>query len=174
MVFAVAACAAHPTATNAPTGTPTRTLDAGQAGPTGPTERATVVFVNDGDTIRVEIEDGRGTQPVRYIGIDAPENGGPYVPVEPFGPEAKHANSEFVDQQAVVLEQDVSETDRFGRLLRYVWLDRPDGWLMVNEELVRQGLATVTTFPPDVRYVDRLRAVQQAARDAGRGVWSAD
>ncbi len=70
----------------------------------------------------------------------------------------------------VALERDVSERDRFGRLLRYVYL--ADG-RMVNELLVAEGFATVATFPPDVKYVDRLREAESAARAALRGLWSA-
>ena len=67
------------------------------------------------------------------------------------------------------LERDVSELDRFGRLLRYAWL--PDGRL-VNEVLVAEGLAVVDTFPPDVKYVDRFLAAQSSAREAGLGQWA--
>jgi nuclease-like protein/excalibur calcium-binding domain-containing protein len=65
------------------------------------------------------------------------------------------------------LEKDISETDRYGRLLRYVYV----GDLMVNEELLRLGLAQVATFPPDVKYVDRFLEVQRQAQAAGVGMW---
>ena len=125
---------------------------------------AKVVKVVDGDTIDVLI-DGREYR-VRYILIDTPEV---FDPVEPFGPEATEANRRLVSGQTVGLEIDVSETDRFGRLLRYVYL--PDGRL-VNEELLRQGLAVLATFPPDVKYVDRFRQVEAEARAAGAGLWA--
>jgi len=63
----------------------------------------------------------------------------------------------------------VSETDRFGRLLRYVWI----GDEMVNARLIEEGYAAVSTFPPDVRYQDLLLGLQREARDAGRGLWGA-
>ena len=69
------------------------------------------------------------------------------------------------------LEKDVSETDQFARLLRYVWLVDGDRWTLVDLELVRQGYAQVETDPPDVRYADRFVAAQRAARDAGLGLW---
>ena len=66
------------------------------------------------------------------------------------------------------LEKDVSETDRYGRLLRYVWLS--DG-TMVNATLVAEGYAQVFTYPPDVRYVDRFLGLQREARAENRGLW---
>ena len=69
----------------------------------------------------------------------------------------------------VTLERDVSERDRFGRLLRYVYLD--DG-RMVNELLLAEGFATIATFPPDLRYLDRFREAESVARAELRGLWS--
>lgn len=161
---------AQPTPTVAPSLHPTRTgTPAADRQPTGPTQSARVVSISDGDTIRVEF--GGNEYALRYIGIDTPETGGPYVPIEPFGHEAARANRELVEGRTVTLEMDVSDTDRFGRLLRHVWLSNADGWLLVSAELVRQGMATVTTFPPDVKYVDVLLDAQHDAQDAGRGVW---
>jgi micrococcal nuclease len=62
----------------------------------------------------------------------------------------------------------VSETDRYGRLLRYVFL--ADG-TFVNGELVRQGYAQAITYAPDVKYQELLRALEREARDAERGLW---
>ncbi len=67
----------------------------------------------------------------------------------------------------------MSETDRYDRLLRYVWLVDGDRWTLVNLELVRQGFAQVETDPPDVKYADRFVAAERMARDAGRGLWGA-
>lgn len=148
---------------------------AAQAGealrPIGETETARVVRVVDGDTLIVDR--GRGNERLRYIGIDAPESVKPDTPVEFMGKEASAANAALVDGATVVLEKDVSETDRFGRLLRYVWLRDGETWLFVDLELVRQGYAQVVTFPPDVRWVDTLRDAQRVARDAGLGLWGA-
>jgi len=132
---------------------------------------AQVVDIVDGDTIRVSI---RGTVfTVRYIGMDTPETVKPGTPVEWMGPEASAANRTLVAGRQVVLERDVSEMDRYGRLLRFVWLDQPEGWLLVNAELVRLGVASVSTYPPDVGHVDLLLAAQREAREANRGLWSA-
>ena len=102
--------------------------------------------VIDGDTIKVSI-DGQ-VYTVRYIGIDTPETVHPDKAVERMGPEASAANARLVMGQVVRLEKDVSETDHYGRLLRYIWV----GDLMVNAELVRLGYAQVSTYPPDVKY----------------------
>ena len=67
----------------------------------------------------------------------------------------------------MTLERDVSERDRYGRLLRYVYL--PDG-RMLNEVLVRDGYATLATYQPDLKYVDRIRSVEQYGRDSGLGL----
>ena len=142
------------------------------AGPVGDTETATVTRVVDGDTIHVEFADGR-TGSVRYIGIDTPETVHPSKPVQPYGPEASAANHELVSGQTVTLETDISDTDRYDRALRYVWIGDDGDWLLVNAELLRRGLAVVSTYPPDVRWIDPiyLEAQQQAA-SAGRGIWS--
>jgi micrococcal nuclease len=73
----------------------------------------------------------------------------------------------------VLLERDVSETDRYGRLLRYVWLEHPDGRRMLNYELVAQGYAQVVTYPPDVKYADVFVQLQREAREQRRGLWGA-
>lgn len=128
---------------------------------------ARVVRVIDGDTIEVKI--GAETGRVRYIGIDTPETVDPRRPVGCFGREASQRNRELVDGKAVELEKDISETDDFGRLLRYVWL----GGEMVNAMLVREGYAVSSTYPPDVKYQDLFLSLQREAQEADRGLWSA-
>jgi len=157
-----------------PTTTPTTAATPAPLGvaPLGPTERATVLRVVDGDTI--EIDRGRGPEKVRYIGIDTPETVDPSRPVEWMGREASAANAALVEGRTVVLERDVSETDRYGRLLRYVWIEDPSvpgGWLFVNLALVAAGFAQVATYPPDVRYAELFLAAQAEARAAERGLW---
>ncbi|MDQ4075204.1 MAG: thermonuclease family protein [Chloroflexota bacterium] len=121
---------------------------------------ASVTAVIDGDTIDVEING----QPyrVRYIGVDTPERG------DPFYHEASQANADLVAGRDVWLEKDVSETDRYGRLLRYVYV----GDVMVNAELLRQGYARVLTYPPDVAHAEEFVALEQRAREAKMGLWA--
>lgn len=158
-----------PEPTSPPTATPTSSTI---LGPTGPTEIARVTRVVDGDTIRVSID---GVEyPVRYIGIDSPEPDATDPVIRDLAETATAANEGLVAGRDVVLEKDVSDTDPFDRLLRHVWLIGGDRALLVNEELVRLGFAQVSTFPPDVKYVDRLTAAQEIATAADAGMWAAD
>jgi micrococcal nuclease len=157
-----------PTASPEPTPKPEPTPALGEA-PTGPTVTGVVVNVVDGDTIDVSV-DGAEMR-VRLIGMDTPEV---HSGVEWLGPEASDAMSDLVAGHEVVLEKDVSETDQYGRALRYVWLESGSGWLLVNLELIRLGFASVTTYPPDVKYVDALYLDAQAdAQAASLGRWGA-
>jgi micrococcal nuclease len=128
---------------------------------------AQVVRVVDGDTIHVQIAGREYT--VRYIGIDTPETVAPGRPVECYGPEASRRNRELVQGRQVMLEKDVSETDRFGRLLRYVWVDGQ----MVNALMVAEGYASAATFPPDVKYAELFVRLEAEARANNRGLWGA-
>lgn len=141
-------------------------------GPEGAAEEATVTRIVDGDTIHVDI-DGQEFR-VRYIGLDAPEVERDNNPGEPFGNEATEFNRDFVEDQLVVLERDVSDTDQFGRLLRYVWLpsDGECSLEMVNVLLAAQGMADVKRYPPDTRWQDVLQEAENAARDADLGIWA--
>ena len=125
----------------------------------------TVVRVVDGDTIHVRI--GARVEKVRYIGVNTPEVHHPTKGEEPGGREAAEVNRRLVEGQAVRLELDVQERDRYGRLLAYVWI----GDLMINAELVRLGYAQVMTIPPNVRYQEMFLKLQREAREAGRGLW---
>ena len=125
--------------------------------------------VVDGDTVIVR--EGSGTERLRYIGMDTPETVKPGTPIEWMGPEASAANKALVDGRTVVLEKDVSERDRYGRLLRDVWLRDGDRWVLVGLQLVLDGYAQVTTFPPDVKYVDALLAAQRYAMAQSKGLW---
>lgn len=126
--------------------------------PTG--ELVTVAAVVDGDTIKLT-----SGAVVRYIGIDTPESTGGRL--DCFGAEASRRNRELVLGKTVMLTKDVSETDRYGRLLRFVWLDSQ----LVNDQLVREGFAHASTFPPDVVRAEQFRAAEAEARAAGRGLW---
>jgi micrococcal nuclease len=128
---------------------------------------ALVSRVIDGDTIEVEI--GGQEYTVRYIGVNTPETVDPRRPVECFGREASDFNQKLVLRKTVGLEIDVSETDAFGRLLRYVWLDGD----MVNATLVREGYAQAAAYPPDVKYQDVFLELQAEAAATGRGLWGA-
>ncbi len=125
-----------------------------------PPDTARVIEVIDGDTMIIA-----GGYRVRYIGIDAPEV---HPDLEAFGIEAWQANRKLVEGKEVRLERDVSEKDKYGRLLRYVWVDD----ILVEAELVRQGLARAKAYPPDTKYQDYLEQMESEAREAGRGMWA--
>ena len=124
-----------------------------------------VTRVVDGDTVVLE-----NSEVVRYIGIDTPEisgTGGCYAS------EATKANEDLVLNKVVRLEKDVSERDRYQRLLRYVWVENPDGSeTFVNDVLVHDGYAKAATYPPDVKYSQLFRELEVEARNANRGLWN--
>lgn len=105
---------------------------------------------------------------IRYIGVDAPAPFHPYNSIEYYAKEAYNKNHELVNGRTVRLEKDVSETDKKGSLLRYVWVNDT----MINAELVRQGYAQVIGCSPDLKYYDLLVKLQIEAQQAGRGLWS--
>jgi len=121
-----------------------------------------VTRVIDGDTI--EIEDGKK---VRYIGIDTPETVDPRKPVQCFGVEASNRNKQLVEGKKVRLEKDVSEIDKYGRLLRYVYVDG----VFVNLVLVQEGFAYSYTYPPDIKYQNQFTEAQRLAREQKKGLW---
>lgn len=99
---------------------------------------------------------------VRYIGMNTPETN------EPCGSTATNPNASLVANQDVTLIKDVSETDRYGRLLRYVYV----GSLFVNAELVRTGYAQAATYPPDVAHSQEFVQLESAAREGNLGCWA--
>jgi micrococcal nuclease len=125
-------------------------------------ELVLVERVIDGDTIEIQ-----GGQIVRYIGIDTPETQHPTKGIECYGLEAAQANRELVEGRYVRLVKDVSETDRFGRLLRYVYVED----VFVNDELVKRGFARMSTFPPDVKFQPMFLESQKSAQQNERGLW---
>lgn len=129
-----------------------------------------VVKVVDGDTIEVEKNEDR--YKVRYIGVDTPETVDPRRGVQCFGKEASNENKRLVEGKEVKMEKDVSETDRFGRLLRFVYLKVDNDYLFVNDYLIRSGFARALTYPPDVKYSERFLAAEREARENKLGLWS--
>lgn len=120
---------------------------------------ARVVRVIDGDTIEIEI-DGQ-VHTVRYLGIDCPEADCD------MGIVASDINRVLVERKTVELERDVSETDEYDRLLRYVYV----GEILVNAELIRMGYARAVTLAPDLAHAGEFLQLEQDARLEGRGIW---
>jgi micrococcal nuclease len=142
------------------------------------TQEAVVISVVDGDTIDVLIDDQEYR--VRYIGIDAPDMN------ELEGLNATMAHIHFLQGEpvyqnykvgqgtTVYLEKDKSETDQYGRLLRYVYKDSPydEGKIMINELMLYTGNAKVAIYPPDIKYAEKFLEYQQDAFDKAEGIWS--
>jgi endonuclease YncB( thermonuclease family) len=118
---------------------------------------ATVVRIIDGDTIDVDINGE--TQRIRYIGVNTPERD------EICYAEATAANRDLVEGKRVRLEKDQSETDRFDRLLRYVYV----GDTFVNAALVQSGYAEAVSYPPDTHEFDNFVLLEQQAATGNRG-----
>ena len=135
------------------------------------TERATVVHVSDGDTIVVEINGA--TERVRYVGLDAPEIAHPDegTAAECGGDDARASNLELVAGLEVALERDVSDRDRFGRLLRHVWVADSGDWLLVGERLIESGAVEARTYRPDTFRDAEFDAVERRARESDLGIW---
>ena len=116
-----------------------------------------VTRVIDGDTIDIDI--GSKVHRVRYIGMNTPERD------EPCFDEATEANIDLVAGKTVKLVKDVSETDRYGRLLRYVYV----GDIFVNQSLVAEGFAEAVLYKPDDRHFRLFSDLEKVAADAGVG-----
>lgn len=123
---------------------------------------AVVVSVYDGDTIKIKY-DGR-TESLRFIGIDAPE-----IDQQQWGIKARERLYSITPPGSVViLEFDITKRDKYGRLLAYVFTS--DG-RFVNEIMLREGLALLYTFPPNVKYTEKFREAQRYARENRLGIW---
>lgn len=114
--------------------------------------------VIDGDT--VSLRDGTM---VRYQGINAPDS------TESFYKEATEANRKLVENKEITLQYDAYTSDRFGRILVYVFVDGKN----ISLELVKQGLAKVAIYDDRRKliYQDELLKAEQEAKDKKLGVW---
>lgn len=124
-----------------------------------------VEHVVDGDTVKLT-----NGQIVRYIGIDTPEVTSSEITSQCFGKEAREKNRELVEGKEVTLTKDVSETDKYDRILRYVY----DEDIFVNDYLIRNGFARADNFPPDEKYKDQFKAAQEEAKANKHGLWADD
>lgn len=107
---------------------------------------------------------------VRLLLVDTPESVNPNIPEpQPFSIEASNYAKKMLTDKDVQIELDVSERDKYGRLLCYLYIDGK----MFNELLLEQGYARVAyVFAPNTKYVDQFRAIQDKARESGIGIWS--
>jgi micrococcal nuclease len=135
-------------------------------------EEVMVSRVVDGDT--VELKDGRK---VRFIGVNTPES---TTRTEEYGKEASNYTTENLEGKTVWLQKDVSETDRYNRSLRLIWLEVPKDDMneeeirtkMFNADLVLNGYAEPSTYNPDVKYSDYFVKFAREARKNETGLWA--
>ncbi len=127
------------------------------------TEIALVTRVVDGDTFIID-----SGQSVRMIGINTPElhlqNG---RPAECFAENATARTRELIENKTVKLEIDISETDKYNRLLRYVYVDD----VFVNKTLAQEGFARVRAYPPDVKHHEILLEAMRNSKASKNGLW---
>lgn len=126
-------------------------------------EWAHVLRVWDGNTILID-----GGLSVRYIGVDTPGGGMFNRPLEPFGRQAAERNLALVEGKDIEIEQDVNDVDGNGFLLRYVYV----GGAMVNQVLLREGLAKMPPASADRKYQVALEAAQEVARSTPLNIWT--
>src|SRR5690606_18195735 len=109
----------------------------------------TVERVSDGDTIRVRI--GSTIETLRLVGIDAPETAKTFAS-DCLAEDAHDYLTRLVDGKTVYLERDSNDRDQFGRLLRYVWLPKGDGYVLVNHMIVGRGYAKAHVYGRDDKH----------------------
>jgi len=120
-------------------------------------EKYTVKRVIDGDTFVLN-----NKQKVRLLGIDTPEKG------EFYYKEATERLKDLVEGKKVLLKKDVSDKDRYGRLLRHVYLD--DLW--INAIMIKEGYARFVIYRPDISHVDKFKKLERDAKKNKLGIWS--
>lgn len=129
-----------------------------------------VLYVYDGDTIAVDM--GGEFKKVRLIGIDAPETGEKYRDKECYGKEASKEVEKLLIGSQVRLQKDSSQADKdkYGRLLRYVYLENGT---MLNQLLIEKGFATEYTYRESrYRYQTEFRNAERKAKKEKVGLWA--
>jgi len=141
---------------------------------------ATVIRVIDGDTLKIAIN--KKIESLRLIGIDAPEsrkNKKAYRDISRMNKDLDtiikmgKQSTEYVKTllkpgDIIFVEFDIQLRDKYGRLLGYIYLD--DG-IMLNEEILKAGYATLTTIPPNVKYVSKFYQAYLYAKKNKKGLW---
>jgi endonuclease YncB( thermonuclease family) len=129
-------------------------------------EAGIVEFVYDGDTVRLADK-----RKIRLIGIDTPEmNYGKGEP-ECYAREAKKHLESLVIKKEVTLVADKEDKDRYGRLLRYVYVTSPSGSVFVNNALMLEGAGLAKRYPPNTTQAEALEGSMQKAQAAKLGLW---
>lgn len=142
-------------------------------------EEVVIDRVVDGDTAEFILNGEK--KKLRFIGVDTPETVHPTKGEQYYGKEASNFTKKSLEGKTVYLEKDVSDVDRYGRVLRYIWLEKPNDYKnisndeiknkMFNAILLKEGYAVTSTFPPDVKYESIFLDISRAARENEKGLW---
>ncbi|WP_121639697.1 thermonuclease family protein [Virgibacillus sp. Bac330] len=131
-------------------------------------EEVVVKRVVDGDTIVIQNAKGEEER-VRFLLLDTPESVHPRKPVQPFGKEASNFVKEQLEGETVQIELGDPETDKYGRLLAYIWVDDVN----FNQLLIEKGYARVAyVYEPNTKYLDAFREAEQEAKEQEINIWS--
>lgn len=141
-------------------------------------EKAKFKYAHDGDTIWVDIN-GKDEK-VRFVGVNTPEVAKDGKPAEFMADEAKDFTEKTLKNKEIYLERDISDRDKYDRLLRYIWLEKPvDSPTLedienktLNGILVKEGLAYANYYKPDIKYQEYLEELEESAQENKLGIWS--
>ncbi len=133
-------------------------------------KRGIIVHIYDGDTFKVRFN--RSEERLRLLGVDAPEIGDPSEEVDLWARLARRFSLYYLLKKQVTLTFERERTDRYGRLLAYLWLE--NGFLF-NELIIKQGLARcfeAASVSPTMK--KRLKQAEEEAKKAKRGIWQSE
>lgn len=141
-------------------------------------EKAKVLYASDGDTIWVDIDGAQ--EKIRFVGVNTPELAKDGNPAEFMAEEAKNFTSNSLKDKEIYLEKDVTDRDKYDRMLRYIWLEKPTAnptkedfeEKTLNGILVKNGYAYSNYYKPDTKYQKYLDEIEKSAQDKGLGIWS--
>lgn len=141
-------------------------------------QKTKVKYAVDGDTIWVDI-DGKDEK-VRFVGVNTPEIAKDGKPAEFMADEAKDFTNSILKNKEIYLEKDISDRDKYDRLLRYIWLEEPSTnpslsdieKNTLNGILVKEGYAYANYYKPDIKYQEYLKELEKSAQENKKGIWS--
>lgn len=141
-------------------------------------EKAQVLYAVDGDTIWVDIDGTR--EKIRFVGVNTPELARDGKPAEFMAEEAKNFTSNALKDKEIYLEKDVTDRDKYDRMLRYIWLEKPTSnptkedieEKTLNGILVKKGYAYSNYYKPDTKYQKYLDKIEKSAQNKTLGIWS--
>ncbi|WWU66788.1 thermonuclease family protein (plasmid) [Clostridium baratii] len=135
------------------------------------TKEEVVERVVDGDTIVVK--GGEKGKKIRFLLVDTPETKKPKTPVQPFGKKACDFTKNALKKgDKIYVQYGKSKSDKYGRYLGYIYYKKDGNWIMLNEELVSEGLARVGYVYEDKEHLEELNKAQEYAQDNQLNIWS--